>query len=173
MEEQNKLWLPARFGRRHLIMGAGAAAILAACGTANSESAAPAGPTNLAANDPRNARYTIFDSAGAVLAWALAQRASGKANTAEQSAFAVDEREARTRLRPLKRQAEAAELHERLERGPVRAAIERFGLEDAVRFENDVDWARLIELYSEAEVAVLINEWTQVLDCNDRLFVVS
>ncbi len=29
------------------------------------------------------------------VAWALAQRASGKANTAEQSAFAVDEREAR------------------------------------------------------------------------------
>ena len=40
-------------------------------------------------------------------------------------------------------------------RGPVRAAIERFDLQDAVRFETDVDWARLIELYSEAEVAVV------------------
>jgi len=40
-------------------------------------------------------------------------------------------------------------------RGPVRAAIERFGLEDVVRFETNVDWARLIELYSEAEVAVV------------------
>src|SRR5215213_7054069 len=32
MGDQNELWLPARFGRRQLIMGAGAAAILAACG---------------------------------------------------------------------------------------------------------------------------------------------
>jgi hypothetical protein len=32
MDDQIKLWLPASFGRRQLILGAGAAAFLAACG---------------------------------------------------------------------------------------------------------------------------------------------
>jgi glycosyltransferase involved in cell wall biosynthesis len=37
--------------------------------------------------------------------------------------------------------------------GKVTAAIERFGLESAVRFEPGVDVQRLVELYAEAEVA--------------------
>ena len=40
-------------------------------------------------------------------------------------------------------------------RGRVKAAIERFGLRDAVRFETGVDAMRLVELYAEAQVAVV------------------
>ncbi|HYN35933.1 MAG TPA: glycosyltransferase family 4 protein [Actinomycetota bacterium] len=39
--------------------------------------------------------------------------------------------------------------------GPVASAIQRFGLERAVRFETGVDWLRLVELYAQAEVAVV------------------
>ncbi len=39
--------------------------------------------------------------------------------------------------------------------GPVAGAIERFGLAGAVTFEPRVDWARLVELYQQAEVAVV------------------
>ena len=40
-------------------------------------------------------------------------------------------------------------------KGAARAAIERLGLEGVVRFESGVDWLRLVELYAEAEVAVV------------------
>ena len=40
-------------------------------------------------------------------------------------------------------------------RGPVARAIERFGLERTVRFESEVDWLRLVELYAQAEIAVV------------------
>ena len=43
-------------------IGATMAPILASCGTANREAAAQAGPTDLAPNDPRTARYPIIDS---------------------------------------------------------------------------------------------------------------
>jgi glycosyltransferase involved in cell wall biosynthesis len=39
--------------------------------------------------------------------------------------------------------------------GRVASTIERYGLEDAVRFERDVDWVRLVELYAQAQVAVV------------------
>lgn len=39
--------------------------------------------------------------------------------------------------------------------GATRAAIDRFGLNDAVRFEAGVDWLRLVQLYAESEVAVV------------------
>jgi glycosyltransferase involved in cell wall biosynthesis len=39
--------------------------------------------------------------------------------------------------------------------GHVAAAIERYGLEGSVRFERDVDWLRLVELYARAQVAVV------------------
>jgi len=39
--------------------------------------------------------------------------------------------------------------------GVVARAIERFGLEGAIRFETGIDWLRLVELYAEAEVAVV------------------
>ncbi|MGH2748917.1 MAG: glycosyltransferase family 4 protein [Actinomycetota bacterium] len=40
-------------------------------------------------------------------------------------------------------------------RGPVTQAIERFGLQDAVRFECGIERLRLVELYAEAQVAVV------------------
>jgi glycosyltransferase involved in cell wall biosynthesis len=40
-------------------------------------------------------------------------------------------------------------------KGPVRAAIDRLGLDGVVRFESSVDWLRLVELYAESEVAVV------------------
>jgi glycosyltransferase involved in cell wall biosynthesis len=39
--------------------------------------------------------------------------------------------------------------------GASRAAIDRFGLKDAVTFESGVDWLRLVRLYAESEVAVV------------------
>ena len=39
--------------------------------------------------------------------------------------------------------------------GPVARTIERFGMKDAVRFESEVSWERLVELYHQAEVAVV------------------
>src|SRR5919106_1659316 len=39
--------------------------------------------------------------------------------------------------------------------GAVRAAIERFGVGDSIRFETGIDRLRLVELYAEAEVAVV------------------
>jgi glycosyltransferase involved in cell wall biosynthesis len=41
------------------------------------------------------------------------------------------------------------------EESPVAAAIERFGVGDAVRFESSISNERMIELYAEAEVAVV------------------
>lgn len=39
--------------------------------------------------------------------------------------------------------------------GPVARTIERFGMKDAVSFESEVSWERLVELYHQAEVAVV------------------
>jgi glycosyltransferase involved in cell wall biosynthesis len=40
-------------------------------------------------------------------------------------------------------------------RGPTRDAIEKYGLHEAVTFESGIDWARLVELYRKAEIAVV------------------
>jgi glycosyltransferase involved in cell wall biosynthesis len=40
-------------------------------------------------------------------------------------------------------------------RGPVRDAIERFGLQDAVRFEAGIEAIELVELFAQAQVAVV------------------
>lgn len=39
--------------------------------------------------------------------------------------------------------------------GAVLRAIERFGVRDAVRFESGVTWERIVQLYQEAQVAVV------------------
>lgn len=39
--------------------------------------------------------------------------------------------------------------------GDARREIARLGVDGSVRFEHDVDWSRLVELYAEAEVAVV------------------
>ncbi len=95
---------------------------------------------------PRDRRLLIEEAAGLGKHRKRRRRAQLKlARTQENVDRALDvEREARSRLRPLKRQAEAAELHERLERQSVEARWEL--ARDAVR-------ARRASL-AEAESAV-------------------
>lgn len=74
---------------------------------------------------PRDRRLLIEEAAGLGKHRRRRRRAQLKlAHTEENLDRALDvEREARTRLRPLKRQAEAAELHERLERQTLEARL--------------------------------------------------
>src|SRR5205823_10780098 len=92
---------------------------------------------------PRDRRLLVEEAAGLGKHRKRRRRAQLKLErTQENLDRALDvEREARTRLRPLKRQAEAAELHERLERQLLEARWEL--LRDALR-------ARTAEL-SEAQ----------------------
>src|SRR5947209_13677023 len=82
---------------------------------------------------PRERRLLIEEAAGLGKHRKRRRRAQLKLErTQENLDRALDiEREARTRLRPLKRQAEAAELHERLERQLLEASWEL--LRDALR----------------------------------------
>ena len=75
---------------------------------------------------PRDRRLLIEEAAGLGKHRKRRHRAELKLRRAEQNlARARDvEREARSRLRPLKRQAEAAEQHARLERGQLEARLE-------------------------------------------------
>ena len=75
---------------------------------------------------PRDRRLLIEEAAGLGKHRKRRRRAQLKLErTQENLDRALDvEREARTRLRPLKRQAEAAELHERLERQMLQARFE-------------------------------------------------
>ena len=75
---------------------------------------------------PRDRRLLIEEAAGLGKHRKRRRRAQLKLErTQENLDRALDvEREARTRLRPLKRQAEAAELHERLERQMLEAPLE-------------------------------------------------
>ncbi len=83
---------------------------------------------------PRDRRLLIEEAAGLGKHRKRRRRAQLKLErTQENLDRALDvEREARTRLRPLKRQAEAAELHERLERQILRGALE-LARDDAAR----------------------------------------
>src|ERR671916_1978460 len=75
---------------------------------------------------PRDRRLLIEEAAGLGKHRKRRRRAQLKLERTEANlARALDvEREARSRLRPLKRQAEAAELHERLERQSLEARIQ-------------------------------------------------
>jgi chromosome segregation protein len=75
---------------------------------------------------PRERRLLIEEAAGLGKHRKRRRRAQLKLERTQQNLDrALDvEREARTRLRPLKRQAEAAELHERLERQTLEARLE-------------------------------------------------
>ena len=75
---------------------------------------------------PRDRRLMIEEAAGLGKHRKRRRRAQLKLErTGENLSRALDvEREARSRLRPLKRQAEAAELHERLERQSLEARLE-------------------------------------------------
>jgi chromosome segregation protein len=82
---------------------------------------------------PRERRLLIEEAAGLGKHRKRRRRAQLKLERTEENlARALDvEREARSRLRPLKRQAEAAELHERLERQTLEARLALTG--DAAR----------------------------------------
>src|SRR5437868_1475650 len=88
---------------------------------------------SLVTSKPRDRRLLIEEAAGLGKHRKRRRRAQLKLErTQENLDRALDvEREARTRLRPLKRQAEAAELHERLERQTLEARWEL--ARDAVR----------------------------------------
>jgi chromosome segregation protein len=75
---------------------------------------------------PRDRRLLIEEAAGLGKHRRRRRRAQLKLTRTEENLDrALDvEREARTRLKPLKRQAEAAELHERLERQTLEARLE-------------------------------------------------
>ncbi len=75
---------------------------------------------------PRDRRLLIEEAAGLGKHRKRRRRAQLKLErTADNLARALDvEREARSRLRPLKRQAEAAELHARIERQSLEARLE-------------------------------------------------
>ncbi|MDQ3936448.1 MAG: AAA family ATPase, partial [Actinomycetota bacterium] len=88
---------------------------------------------SIVTSKPRDRRLLIEEAAGLGKHRKRRRRAQLKLErTQDNIARALDvEREARSRLRPLKRQAEAAELHERLERQTLEA---RFALgRDAAR----------------------------------------
>src|SRR5688572_16720118 len=78
---------------------------------------------------PRDRRLLIEEAAGLGKHRKRRRRAQLKLErTQDNLARALDvEREARSRLRPLKRQAEAAELHQRLERQSLEARLELAG----------------------------------------------
>src|SRR5207249_1014911 len=102
---------------------------------------------------PRDRRLLIEEAAGLGKHRKRRRRAQLKLErTQDNLDRALDvEREARTRLRPLKRQAEAAELHERLERQTLEARWElardavrgrRAALADAERVAGEARAAR-------------------------------
>ena len=101
---------------------------------------------SIVTSKPRERRLLIEEAAGLGKHRKRRRRAQLKlARTQENLDRALDvEREARSRLRPLKRQAEAAELHERLERQSTEARWELVG--DDVR-------SRELELESAQEAA--------------------
>src|SRR6202035_2796516 len=101
---------------------------------------------SIVTSKPRDRRLLIEEAAGLGKHRKRRRRAQLKLErTQENLDRALDvEREARTRLRPLKRQAEAAELHERLEHQMLQARFEL--AREAVR-------ARTLEL-GEAELGV-------------------
>src|SRR5690242_18598922 len=86
---------------------------------------------SLVTSKPRDRRLLIEEAAGLGKHRKRRRRAQLKlVRTQDNLDRALDvEREARSRLRPLKRQAEAAELHERLERQADRSEERRVGKE--------------------------------------------
>jgi chromosome segregation protein len=110
----------------------------------------------IVSSKPRERRMLIEEAAGLGKHRKRRRRAQLKLErTQENLDRALDvEREARTRLRPLKRQAEAAELHERLERQM---------LEALVQLARDRSRARALELKdAEGEVSEARTRRTEV-----------
>ena len=63
--------------------------------------------------------------------------------------------EALAKLRTERENAHLVVIGRSAERGPIAAALDRFGLRGHVTFEEGVGWDRLVRLYQEAQVAVV------------------
>ncbi|HEX5307466.1 MAG TPA: AAA family ATPase [Solirubrobacteraceae bacterium] len=113
---------------------------------------------------PRDRRLLIEEAAGLGKHRKRRRRAQLKLErTQENLDRALDvEREARTRLRPLKRQAEAAELHERLERQSLETRLElareavRASAEQLTGAEEGVRAARAAREQIESRLAEIV-----------------
>jgi chromosome segregation protein len=113
---------------------------------------------------PRDRRLLIEEAAGLGKHRKRRRRAQLKLErTQENLDRALDvEREARTRLRPLKRQAEAAELHERLEHQMLQARFElareavRARREELVQAEEGVQAARAAREQIESRLRAVV-----------------
>jgi chromosome segregation protein len=113
---------------------------------------------------PRERRLLIEEAAGLGKHRKRRRRAQLKlARTQENLDRALDvEREARTRLRPLKRQAEAAELHERLEHQMLQARFElardgvRARRKELVEAEEGVRGARAAREQIESRLRAVV-----------------
>jgi chromosome segregation protein len=113
---------------------------------------------------PRDRRLLIEEAAGLGKHRKRRRRAQLKLErTQENLDRALDvEREARTRLRPLKRQAEAAELHERLEHQMLQARWElareavRAGAQELVAAEEGVQAARAAREQVESRLQAVV-----------------
>src|SRR5690242_9156644 len=113
---------------------------------------------------PRDRRLLIEEAAGLGKHRKRRRRAQLKLErTQENLDRALDvEREARTRLRPLKRQAEAAELHERLERQTLEARFElareavRASREQLAGAEQAVATARAVRQEAETRLDAVV-----------------
>ncbi len=116
--------------------------------------------SEIVTSKPRDRRLLIEEAAGLGKHRKRRRRAQLKLDrTADNLGRALDvEREARTRLRPLKRQAEAAELHERLERQTDEARwtlardATRAALAALVAAEAQATMARTAAAATEAEL---------------------
>lgn len=63
--------------------------------------------------------------------------------------------EALGKLRTEREHAHLVVVGQAAERGAIAAGMDRFGVRDYVTFENGIGWDRLVQLYREAEVAVV------------------
>jgi chromosome segregation protein len=100
---------------------------------------------SLVTSKPRDRRLLIEEAAGLGKHRKRRRRAQLKLERTQQNLDrALDvEREARSRLRPLKRQAEAAELHQRLERQSLEARWELAG-DDLRRWRGELESAEIL-----------------------------
>ena len=118
---------------------------------------------SIVTSKPRDRRMLIEEAAGLGKHRKRRRRAQLKlARTQDNLDRALDvEREARSRLRPLKRQAEAAELHARLERQTLEARWE-LGRDDLRRHQAELAGAQDATTQARAERERVERELTEV-----------
>jgi chromosome segregation protein len=114
---------------------------------------------SIVTSKPRDRRLLIEEAAGLGKHRKRRRRAQLKlARTVDNLDRALDvEREARSRLRPLKRQAEAAELHARLERQSLEARWE-LARDDARAQREETGQAEAASAYARSQLSALEGE---------------